>query len=100
MNLFFNDLINVFFVDESGFSLQPNVPYAWQPIGVQWGIPSEKKNVLNVLAFLNPKSQELITYPMPDGAYMNSELFISYMNDFATKIVRETDFIYLLIALI
>ena len=90
MSLFFKDLIDVFFIDESGFSLQPNIPYAWQPIGVQWGIPSEKNKVLNVLGFLNPKSQQLVTYPMPEGAYMDSELFISYVEDFATKIVKET----------
>ena len=31
------DLIDIFFVDEAGFSLTPNISYSWIPIGVQWG---------------------------------------------------------------
>jgi transposase len=37
------------YFDESGFTLESCVPYAWQPIG----IPSEKSKRLNVLGFVN-----------------------------------------------
>lgn len=43
--LYINGLVDLFFVDESGFSLSPNGFYAWQKIGEQMGIPSSSKNV-------------------------------------------------------
>lgn len=88
--MYINGLIDVYFVDESGFSLTPNVSYAWQPIGEQWGIPSDKTKVMNVLGFLDVRNRDLMTYPLPESAYMNSELFISYIDDFSEKITRQT----------
>lgn len=82
--------IDLFFVDESGFSLQPKVSYAWQPKGIQWAIESSKSKLLNVLGFLNPTNNHLVSYFLPEKAYMNSDLFISYVDDFCTKITRET----------
>ena len=57
MSLFFKDLIDVFFIDESGFSLQPNIPYAWQPIGVQRTIRSSKDHVCNFYGLLSRKGK-------------------------------------------
>lgn len=88
--MYSKDLIDLFFVDESGFSLSPNGFYGWQPIGVQMGIPSSSKNIQNVLGFLSPINQRLITYQLPEKAYMNSTLFIEYIEDFMTKMTRET----------
>lgn len=48
------------------------------------------KKVVNILGFLNPLTQQLITYQLPKEAYMNSVLFIKYMNDFASKLRRPT----------
>lgn len=90
MLLYISGLIDVYFVDESGFSLTPNVSYAWQPIGEQWGIPSAKTKVMNVLSFLNVRSSHLVTYPLPLNAYMNSKVFIQCMDDFSDKITRNT----------
>ncbi len=88
--LFISGLIDVYFVDESGFSLTSNVSYAWQPIGEQWAIPAEKKKVMNALGLLNVRDDHLVTYPLPEGAYMDSELFIKYIDDFSEKIEKET----------
>lgn len=88
--LYNQGIMDFYFVDEAGFSLTPNISYAWQPIGVEWGIKSVKKKIENVLGFLNPLRQHLVTYKLPKGAYMNSELFIQYMNDFASKITKQT----------
>lgn len=82
--------MDIYFVDESGFSLTPNLSYAWSPIGVQWGIKSIKKKVLNVIGFLNPNNDHLIVYPLPKNTYMNSEIFINLVDDFASKINKET----------
>lgn len=44
--------IDVFYYDESGFSLDPCIPYAWQPIGKNIEIPCAKSKRLNVLGFM------------------------------------------------
>lgn len=77
-------------MDESGFSLTPNLSYAWSPIGIQWGIKSIKKKVLNVLGFLNPQNDHLKIYPLQENLYMNSEIFIRLVDDFAAQIDKET----------
>lgn len=88
--LYISGLIDVYFVDESGFSLTPNVSYAWQPIGEQWGIPSAKDKVMNVLGLLDVRTDHLVTYQLPEGAYMDSEIFIKYIDDFSQKLTRPT----------
>jgi len=44
--------IDLFYFDESGFTLEPCVPYAWQPLGKTIEIPSSKSKRLNVLGFV------------------------------------------------
>lgn len=83
-------LIDVYFGDESGFSLQPYIPYCYQRKGTQYPIPSSKKKVVNVLGFLNPITDHLITYKIAEDKTMNSELFVDLMNDFAEKIKQLT----------
>lgn len=80
----------MYFGDESGFSLSPFIPYAWQPKGEQFSFPSSKKKVANILGFLNPLTNHLVTYQLPEEAYMNSELFIQYINDFILQIKCPT----------
>ncbi len=45
--------IDLFYFDESGFTLEPCVPYAWQPIGETIEVPSSKSKRLNVLGFMD-----------------------------------------------
>lgn len=45
--------IRLYFMDESGFTLTPPIPYAWQAIGETLGIPSRRSPSLNVLGFLH-----------------------------------------------
>lgn len=82
--------MDVFFCDESGFSLQPYIPYCYQKKGTQLAIPSSRTKVLNVLGFLNPITEQLITYKLPDKENMNSENFITFLNDFSNKITAPT----------
>lgn len=44
--------IELWFFDETGFELQPSVPYAWQPVGETIEVPSQPSRRLNVLGFL------------------------------------------------
>lgn len=83
-------MIDIYFVDESGFSLEPYIPYRYQKKGEQMEIKSVKTKVMNVLAFLNPITHRLITYPLEEKTTMNSEVFIRFMNDFAANLTRQT----------
>lgn len=46
--------IELWYFDETGFDLQPTVPYAWQPNGEIIEVPSERSKRLNVLGFFTP----------------------------------------------
>jgi transposase len=43
---------DLYYYDEAGFSWQPCVPYAWQPVGQTLEVPAAHGPRLNVLAFL------------------------------------------------
>lgn len=83
-------VVDLYYLDESGFSLSPYIPYGYQPKGVQWEYPSEKKRVKNILGFLNPKTNHLVAYQLPEKTNMNSELFIRYVNNFVAQIDQLT----------
>lgn len=78
------NLINLYFGDEAGFSLTPYVPYGWQKVGEQTGIPTKNKQVANVLGLLNPLNKHLITYTAKDKEMINR------FNDLSEKIDKET----------
>ena len=45
--------IELFYFDAAGFTLIPCIPYAWQPPGVTYELPSGGRQRLNVLGLLN-----------------------------------------------
>jgi transposase len=49
------NLIDLYYFDESGFTLEPCVPYAWQPIKQAIEVACSKSKRLNVLGFMNKK---------------------------------------------
>jgi hypothetical protein len=48
-----NGGIDLCYFDEAGFTLEPSVPYAWQPTNETIEIPSSKSKRLNVLGVVN-----------------------------------------------
>lgn len=48
--------IDLYYLDETGFTLIPPVPYAWQVIGQTIGLPSRKSDRLNVLGFMHRRN--------------------------------------------
>ena len=50
-------LIELYYMDESGFTLIPPIPYAWQSIGETLGIPSQRSARLNVLGFMHRRGE-------------------------------------------
>ena len=77
--------LNVYFADESGFSLTPYVPYGWQKVGRTDGIPSERSSRINVFGLMS-RNNELESY-YSSGSF-TSELIIACIDNFfvsATK---------------
>ena len=71
--------LDLYYFDEAGFSLNPTVPYAWQPIGETTEIPSRRSRQVNALGFLRLDSK-LRAYSV-EGS-IDSEVVIACFNDF------------------
>lgn len=70
-------LLELFFSDECGFSLNPSIPYGWQPVGMQVGIRSANERVVNLFGLLG-KSGKLITYATEQN--INSDFIIECLD--------------------
>ena len=46
-------VIALYYLDETGFTLEPPIPYAWQTVDETLGIPSQKSKRFNVLGFMH-----------------------------------------------
>ena len=78
-------LCDLYFFDESGFSLDSNVPYTWSEVGKPTKVPSDRyAKKINVLGFLNTKNKDLF-YEMKIGS-VNSETTVKLFDKFANKI--------------
>jgi transposase len=71
--------INLWYLDEAGFSLIPCVPYGWQKIGEYLQIPSRRSQQLNVLGIMN-RSNQLETYVSTQT--INSDVVIACIDTF------------------
>lgn len=82
-------LIDLYYVDESGFSLVPYLPYAWQEAGETITLPSHGGKRVNVLGFMTSRTgvdNDLVAYTI-EGS-VDSEVFIACMNAFVAS--RQT----------
>ena len=75
------------YFDEAGFSLQPSVPYAWQPEGETIEIPSRRSRQLNVLGFLSLAG--LLTSFTIAGT-IDTEVVVTCFEAFSKQIKRLT----------
>lgn len=81
-------LCDLYFFDESGFSLDSNVPYIWSEIGKPIRVPSDRyAKRINVLGFLNTKNKDLF-YEMRTCS-VNSKVTVALFDKFANKIERR-----------
>jgi|LakMenE27Jul10ns_1017307.scaffolds.fasta_scaffold01814_1 transposase len=71
--------INLYYLDEVGFSLVPSVPYGWQNIGEYLTILSRHSRRLNVLGIMNRKNH-LETYVSEQS--INSDVVIACIDTF------------------
>ncbi len=72
--------VDIFYFDETGFDLQPAVPYAWQPKGETIEVPSFKSARLNVPGFLNTENCDFQCYTFECA--VDSEIVIACFDRF------------------
>lgn len=79
--------IDLVYFDESGFTLEPCVPYAWQPRGETLEVPSAKSVRLNVLGFMGQQNQfESFVF---EGS-VNSSVVVACFDLFAKTLTKKT----------
>jgi transposase len=79
--------IDLYYFDESGFTLEPCVPYAWQAIGEHIEVPCSKSKRLNVLGFM---SKECDFQSMVFEGSINSAVVVACIEQFIKSLKRQT----------
>ena len=79
--------IDLYYFDESGFSLTPCVPYAWQESGPVIELPSQKSERLNVLGFMS-RHNDLQAYMFDQS--IHTEVVISCVDLFSETLRKKT----------
>ena len=82
-----NNDIDLCYFDESGFTLEPCIPYAWQFTGKTIEIPSSKSKRLNVLGFVN-RDCRFNSFVFEDS--ITSSVVVSCFDWFANQIKKQT----------
>jgi len=78
-----NGEIDLYFYDESGFSLVPNVPYCWQKKGETIELPSSKSKTLQVVGFL--RRNQIFRFYYADGS-VDSVTVVAVFEDFISTL--------------
>ncbi len=79
--------IDLVYFDESGFTLEPCIPYAWQDQRDTIGVPSAKSTRLNVFGFMNRQGQfESFVF---EGS-VNSSVVVASVDQFAKTLTKKT----------
>lgn len=79
--------IDLYYLDQAGFSLVPCVPYGWQPVGETLAIPSSRSQSLNVLGMMN-RHHDLKAYTSQQS--INSDGVILCIESFFPKVDKRT----------
>lgn len=79
--------IDLVYFDESGFSLEPSVPYAWQSTGQTLEIPSSRSKNLSVLGFFS-YTQAFTAFTVQGS--VNSAVVIDAFDRFVQSISKVT----------
>ena len=79
--------IDLYYFDQSGFTLEPCVPYARQPVGETLEVPCSKSKRLNVLGFMN---RDCAFQSFVFEGSINSAVVVGCIDPFAKSIERPT----------
>lgn len=80
-------ILDLYYFDESGFSLMPCIPYAWQEKGETIEIAAGKSKRLNVVGFMSRKN-DLFAFTFECS--IDSEIVICAFDRFAEQISKRT----------
>ncbi|MEI7575247.1 MAG: IS630 family transposase, partial [Methylotenera sp.] len=83
-------IIDLYYFDESGFTLDPCVPYAWQPIGKTIEIPASKSDRLNVLGFIK---RDCSFFSIVFNGSVTSSVVVASIDSFILTIQRPTSLV-------
>jgi len=89
VDLWKKNLIHLRFADEAGFSMAPSVPYGWQPIGEQVGIPTKRKHLLNAFGLMSPEGK-LTTFQTEQN--IDSHFIARCLDEFAEEVHKKDEF--------
>ena len=70
----------MYYFDESGFTLDPYIPYAWQAPGTVIELPATKGTRINVLGFMNSKND---LHPYMFEQSINTSVVVACLHDFS-----------------
>jgi transposase len=79
--------IDLYYFDESGFALDPSIPYAWQVAGEVIELPAMRSGRINVLGFMN-RHNGLHTYMFEQSVH--SGVVIACFDAFCHTITKKT----------
>jgi hypothetical protein len=79
--------IDLYYFDETGFGLDPYIPYAWQEKGETIEVESSRGKRLSVSGFLSMQ-RELVAYTTED--IVDSEFVIGCFDEFSSNLSRKT----------
>jgi len=79
--------LDLYFADESGFSLTPSVPYGWQKVSETESIATQRSQQLNVFGLLT-RGNKFESYTKL-GSNTSANI-ISYIEDFKKTITKKT----------
>jgi transposase len=79
--------IDLYYFDESGFTLDPSIPYAWQEPGTVIELPATKGTRINVWGFMNRKND---LHPYLFEQSINTSVVVACLNDLCQRIKKKT----------
>lgn len=79
--------IDLYFGDESGFSMKPSLPYGWMPKGTRVEIFPQRDKKINIFGVFRPDNF-CITYEHHTS--INSDFVIRAVNDFCQYLDKPT----------
>jgi len=79
--------LDLYYCDESGFSLTPTVPYGWQRIGETIELPSSRSSRINTLGFL---SRDGKFHPYTVEGNIDTDIVVACIDDFCDQLSAPT----------
>ncbi len=79
--------MNVYFADESGFSLTPTIPYGWQQVNQPIRMVTKRSKRLNIFGLMS-RNNNLEAYSFYGSA--TAPLIIAFIDDFVSNTTQRT----------